>query len=62
MYFLFTWFLFRADVTFQVDDVLSKDPSIIQPCVTVLKNLTSALYSSLKTDMQVRPMYFGNFN
>eukprot|EP00268_Persea_americana_P022565 TRINITY_DN22456_c0_g2_i1.p1 TRINITY_DN22456_c0_g2~~TRINITY_DN22456_c0_g2_i1.p1 ORF type:complete len:2020 (-),score=349.41 TRINITY_DN22456_c0_g2_i1:339-6095(-) len=36
----------------QVDDVLSKDPSIIQPCVTVLKNLTSALYSSLKTDMQ----------
>ncbi|KAK3033239.1 hypothetical protein RJ639_033119 [Escallonia herrerae] len=32
----------------QINSMPSEDPAIVQPCVTVLKNLTNTLYSSLK--------------
>ncbi|KAK3026432.1 hypothetical protein RJ639_041444 [Escallonia herrerae] len=36
----------------QINSMPSEDPAIVQPCVTVLKNLTSTLYSSLKNKTQ----------
>ncbi|KAK2994684.1 hypothetical protein RJ640_026163 [Escallonia rubra] len=36
----------------QVNSMPSEDPAIVQPCVTVLKNLTNTLYSSLKNTTQ----------
>ncbi|XP_077219422.1 ARM repeat superfamily protein isoform X2 [Tasmannia lanceolata] len=36
----------------QVDNALSEDPAVIQPCVTVLQNLTCPFYDNLKTEVQ----------
>ncbi|KAI3712588.1 hypothetical protein L1987_71147 [Smallanthus sonchifolius] len=36
----------------QVDPSYSEDPSIIQPCVTVLRHLNSSLYGSFKPETQ----------
>lgn len=42
----------------KVDGSSSSDPAIVQPCITVLQNLTCGFYDCLKTDMQDE--LFGN--
>ncbi|CAK9135113.1 unnamed protein product [Ilex paraguariensis] len=37
----------------QLDGLSSEDHAIIQPCVTVLKNLSSSFYGGLKTETQI---------
>ncbi|KAG5616550.1 hypothetical protein H5410_016374 [Solanum commersonii] len=36
----------------QVSDVLSRDPAILKPCMTVLGDLSNSFYASLKTETQ----------
>ncbi|CAL5366770.1 unnamed protein product [Camellia sinensis] len=36
----------------QLGSMSSEDPAIVQPCVTVLRNLSTSLYSGLKTEKQ----------
>lgn len=38
---------------YQIGDISSGDPSVVEPCVAVLRKLSNELYSGLTAEMQV---------